>query len=287
MNYVDSLNLFGVEARQTSCIKINGVPTETTEGAVGVLAIDVDSENKDVYKCVAVNEDGTYDWDIISSGNGDGVQGDWNQNDSNAPDYINNRTHYQRLLNKSDYTVDNYYTFEPKNGKVSEVESGNKNMYYWLQNGKRYTLKFTGYLNDEIVFTYENSALARQWGKNLGFSSNSEDEDFEIEIEGASDWSSCPVSFNIWECSSDLYHEYEIFCPNECDLIKVDVTGDFTWMYTSGLDMSYIPGIPYYRLTPACQDKLATKEYVDDQLNTIETSLDNIIAKYGLGGDTV
>lgn len=96
MNYVDSLNLFGVEARQINCIKINGAPTATTEGAVGVLAMDIDSKTKGIYKCTAVNEDGTYTWEILSSGNGNNiqVQNNWNQNDKTQPDYIQNRTHY-------------------------------------------------------------------------------------------------------------------------------------------------------------------------------------------------
>ena len=54
MNYVDSFNLFGVEARQIPCIELNGVPTEETEGAVGLLGIDIASENKEIYKCTDV-----------------------------------------------------------------------------------------------------------------------------------------------------------------------------------------------------------------------------------------
>ena len=34
-------------------------------------------------------------------------------------------------------------------------------------------------------------------------------------------------------------------------------------------------------------DNTATKDYVDRAIGDIETSLENIIAKYGLGGDSV
>lgn len=34
-------------------------------------------------------------------------------------------------------------------------------------------------------------------------------------------------------------------------------------------------------------ESLATKEYVDSAIGDVETSLENIIAKYGLGGDDV
>ena len=41
MNFVDSLKLFGVEAKQIPTIILHGAPSESTEGAVGVLGMDV------------------------------------------------------------------------------------------------------------------------------------------------------------------------------------------------------------------------------------------------------
>lgn len=66
MNYVESFNLFGMEAAQIPCIRGNGAPATTTEGAVGCLYMDTASESKDLYKCTAV-ADGTYTWVILSS----------------------------------------------------------------------------------------------------------------------------------------------------------------------------------------------------------------------------
>ena len=69
MNFVDSLNLFGVEAKQIPTMILHGAPSESTEGAVGLLGMDVDSESHDLYKCVAAS-DGVYTWEIVSGGEG-------------------------------------------------------------------------------------------------------------------------------------------------------------------------------------------------------------------------
>lgn len=66
MNFVKTFNLLGIEAKQTSCIELHGAPTTATEGAVGLLGMDIDSESHDLYKCVAV-ENGEYTWEIVSS----------------------------------------------------------------------------------------------------------------------------------------------------------------------------------------------------------------------------
>lgn len=71
MNYVEHLNLFGVEAKEIPCIKGNGVPTTSTVGAVGLLYMN--TSNGDLYKCVS-ETDGTYTWNIV--GNNDTAYGD-------------------------------------------------------------------------------------------------------------------------------------------------------------------------------------------------------------------
>lgn len=59
MNYVESFNLLGVEAKQLPCIKGEGAPTTATEGAVGCLYMD--TLTGDTYKCTAAS-DGVYTW---------------------------------------------------------------------------------------------------------------------------------------------------------------------------------------------------------------------------------
>ena len=59
MNYVNSIKLFGVEAKEIPCIKNSGAPTTATEGAVGCLYMDIDNGN--MYKCTAAI-DGVYTW---------------------------------------------------------------------------------------------------------------------------------------------------------------------------------------------------------------------------------
>lgn len=65
MNYVKQFDILGVDSRQTSCIELKGAPNAATEGAVGVLGIDITSPTRDVYKCVGVNG-GVYTWMPIS-----------------------------------------------------------------------------------------------------------------------------------------------------------------------------------------------------------------------------
>lgn len=62
MNYVDSFNLFGVEAKQIPSIKGSGAPTTSTEGAVGCLYMDTGTG--DVYKCTSAT-DGVYTWKYL------------------------------------------------------------------------------------------------------------------------------------------------------------------------------------------------------------------------------
>lgn len=67
MHYVKHFDINGVATKQVGCIELHGKPNAATEGAVGVLGIDVDSPLHDVYKCVAVNGS-IYTWDLLSSG---------------------------------------------------------------------------------------------------------------------------------------------------------------------------------------------------------------------------
>ncbi len=67
MHYVKQFKINGVDTKQVACIELHGKPNAATEGAVGVLGIDVDSPLHDVYKCVAVNGS-IYHWDLLSSG---------------------------------------------------------------------------------------------------------------------------------------------------------------------------------------------------------------------------
>ena len=64
MNYVKHFNLFGTEARQITCLELEGVPTSSTEGEVGVLGIDVTSDTLDLYKCTYANND-VYAWEKV------------------------------------------------------------------------------------------------------------------------------------------------------------------------------------------------------------------------------
>lgn len=72
MNFVDSLNLFGVEAKEIPCIKGKGEPSTATVGAVGLFYMDTDTGK--VYKCTAV-ADGAYTWTELVGTGGAGEDG--------------------------------------------------------------------------------------------------------------------------------------------------------------------------------------------------------------------
>lgn len=70
MNYVDSFNLFGTEAKQNPSITGSGAPTTSTEGAVGCLYMDTDTGA--LYKCTAA-ADGVYTWTSVEGSGGSAV----------------------------------------------------------------------------------------------------------------------------------------------------------------------------------------------------------------------
>ena len=67
MNYVKHFTINGVNIRQVACIELSGPPNAATEGAVGVLGMDMTSPTHEVYRCVAVNGS-VYTWELLSAG---------------------------------------------------------------------------------------------------------------------------------------------------------------------------------------------------------------------------
>lgn len=66
MKYIRFLKLKGMDIKEIPCIKLNGIPTTSTEGAVGLLGMDVTSENNNIYKCVSAEND-VYRWEPIEA----------------------------------------------------------------------------------------------------------------------------------------------------------------------------------------------------------------------------
>ena len=67
MHYVKQFTINGVDTKQVACIELQGVPNAATEGAVGVLGMDMTSPTHEVYRCVAVNGS-VYTWELLSAG---------------------------------------------------------------------------------------------------------------------------------------------------------------------------------------------------------------------------
>lgn len=71
MHYVKYFDILGVNTAQIPCIELQGVPNSATEGVVGLLGMDMTSEDKEVYICTAVNG-AIYTWKSLKDGR-DGV----------------------------------------------------------------------------------------------------------------------------------------------------------------------------------------------------------------------
>lgn len=65
MNFVESLELFHVSAKEIPCLTGRGAPTGRTDGAQGVLYMDIDTG--DLYKCRG-GTDGQYRWEMQGGG---------------------------------------------------------------------------------------------------------------------------------------------------------------------------------------------------------------------------
>lgn len=67
MKYVKSFSILGIDTAQTSCIELQGVPNSATEGAVGLLGVNMLSDEHEVYLCTAVNGS-VYTWQCLKDG---------------------------------------------------------------------------------------------------------------------------------------------------------------------------------------------------------------------------
>ena len=67
MHFVKQFSINGVDTKQVACIELQGPPNAATEGAVGVLGMDMTSPTHEVYRCVAVNGS-IYTWELLSAG---------------------------------------------------------------------------------------------------------------------------------------------------------------------------------------------------------------------------
>ena len=67
MHYVKQFHINGVDTKQVACIELSSPPNAATEGAVGVLGIDMSSPTHEVYRCVGVNGS-IYTWELMSAG---------------------------------------------------------------------------------------------------------------------------------------------------------------------------------------------------------------------------
>lgn len=85
MNFVKHFELFGVDARQITCITGDAAPSALTEGAVGCFYMDTSS--KQVYKCTS-EVNGVYTWEVV------GAKGDKGDPGSNGYTPVKGKDYY-------------------------------------------------------------------------------------------------------------------------------------------------------------------------------------------------
>lgn len=132
MNYVESLNLFGVEAKEIPCIKGSGVPTESTIGAVGLLYMDI--VTGDIYKCTAENGN-AYTWRNIGGGQNNASFGFNPENYLMPILYLTGDT---TGISKEN-AVELNYNYEDMTGVCTLKWQGNSSLTYPKKN---FTIKF-------------------------------------------------------------------------------------------------------------------------------------------------
>ena len=111
--------------KKTEPLLLRGAPYNTTKGAVGQLAIDTYTGYNHVYKCVAVNEDGTYTWENI--------------------DHPSQNNFYIKDIDMEWGTADGY------GDEYENIGVGGG-----LKYGEKYEVKLEMFLNNEVVFTTES-----------------------------------------------------------------------------------------------------------------------------------
>lgn len=128
MNYIKYFNILGVNTVQIPCIELQGVPNTATEGAVGLLGINMLSDEHELYKCVGV-DGGIYTWMPIKNGK-DGI--------SIVKTELNENC--ELIITFSDGTQTNLGVIRGEKGEkgeqadLSKIQEKNKGRYvgFWL-----------------------------------------------------------------------------------------------------------------------------------------------------------
>ncbi len=131
MDYMESLDVFGLQARQRPCLKGNGEPTTSTKGTVGELYMDTTTGL--IYKCIGESK-GVYTWQTVGMSEEEKAEllakiknPDYNQNDPTQPDYIKGRPfyEYEEVITDMDITDDESGWFIPCSG-INELTKGDE-----------------------------------------------------------------------------------------------------------------------------------------------------------------
>ena len=133
MNYVESLNLFGVEAKEIPCVRGSGAPTGSTDGAVGLLYMNTDTG--DIYKCTAENN-GAYTWSPVGNGSAEDAVPHFDPTSYGLPIlYLNGDASAMTKEN----AVNLNYVYGDRSGTASVKWQGSSSVSYPKKN---YTIKF-------------------------------------------------------------------------------------------------------------------------------------------------
>jgi hypothetical protein len=185
MTYIESINIFGTEYKINSCIQLTAPPTSSTPALVGMLAMNTNSNEKELYKCVSVNRN-TYTWKPLETSGGESGTPSFeivnSLDEISSPDeftdyYVKddneNRYIHYRWGIETGYVVISYTDKEWQ----EEIEKQSEKFIDWLENGNgkniEYSIPFYEYSNEqnEIKKNYNFSELTYSEGVDINTTS--------------------------------------------------------------------------------------------------------------------
>lgn len=159
MHYVKHFDILGVETAQIPCIELQGVPNTATEGAVGLLGMNMLSDDHEIYVCVAVNGS-VYTWKPLKDGE-DGV--------SVVKAELNDKGELIIIL--SDGTINNVGAIKGEKGDPGEkgeqadltkIVEKNKGRYLSVWFGEKETFENLSATEENTAYIFEDDDTLEQ-----------------------------------------------------------------------------------------------------------------------------
>ena len=159
MHYVKYFDILGVNTAQIPCIELQGVPNAATEGAVGLLGMNMLSDDHEIYVCVAVNGS-VYTWMPLKDGR-DGVSVIKAELNDNG----------ELIFTLSNGTFINLGVIKGERGPQGEqadltkLKEKNLGRYLGLWLGTKDTFKELSATEEDVIYLFEDEDILEQIDK--------------------------------------------------------------------------------------------------------------------------